>query len=291
MLRPTPVKAGPESIAPLRWRAKKSARALCSLGGDAARRLLPRAPLRVLTYHRICKHPRDPFSIAPLEFETMMEYLANRHLAVGVDAVDDALSNTDSGGTQVVVTIDDIEDNVYENAFPVLERLKVPAVLFPVVGMVGQPGFVTWAQLREMAEAGMTIGSHTMTHRQLAQLSEDEARTELEDSRNRLSDELGVPIDTLAYPFGTRAAIAPWLGPLVEQAGYRYAFTSIHGGVRPGAEPPFLPRVKVEAGDSARHFRRLVAGAMDLWRVVDEGLVFLQRPAEGREGQAADPRS
>ena len=285
------MKAGPESIAQLRWRAKKSARALCGLGGPAATHLLPRSPLRVLTYHRICKYPRDPFSIAPLEFETMMEHIAYRDLAVGVDAIDDALSPTPSDETKVLVTIDDIETNVYENAYPILNRMKIPAILFPVVGMVGKPGFVTWDQLREMAEGGMTIGSHTMTHRQLAQLSPEEARTELEDSRKRLSDELGVPIETLAYPFGTRAAIAPWLGPLVEQAGYRYAFTSIHGGLRTGAEPAFLPRVKVEAGDSPRHFRRLVAGAMDLWRVVDEGLVFLQRPAEGREGQSADARS
>ena len=49
-------------------------------------------------------------------------------------------------------------------AFPALIELGLRATFFVVPTLVGTPGYVTWAQLREMAAAGMEIGSHSLTH-------------------------------------------------------------------------------------------------------------------------------
>ena len=276
------VEAGATSIPQLRWHIKRVARRGVGMVGAVAVR---RRSLRVLTYHRIEAHPRDPFSVPPAAFARQMAAVAASGRAVDLDRLLERLGAPDDDRSDgLLVTIDDLESSVVANGLPTLIEHGVPAVAFPIVSMIDQPGFVTSAQLREFADAGVEIGSHTMTHRRLARLEPSEARAELVDSRARLEDLLGRRVRALAYPFGTKAAIAAWLSDVVDDAGYEVAFTSLHGTVQTGADARFLPRVKVESGDSDRLFHRLIDGALDPWRLVDEGLGFLQRPQQGSEG-------
>ncbi len=115
---------------------------------------------------------------------------------------------------------------------------------------------LTWAQAREMRESGVfEFGSHTMSHRDLAELTADEARRELAESRSALDRELGGAAAAFAYPYGSGAA-RPDLRALVREAGYRYDFSIIHGvsawpwDFRRGA----LKRLYVKAGDSMLDF-------------------------------------
>ena len=282
MTGPPVVEAGGVSVTPARWHLKRVARRGIGLVGAAANR---RAAARVLTYHRIEQHSRDPFSVPPHVFAVQMAALRRSGRLTGLDGLAAVLNDEpDASRDALCVTIDDLERSVFTNGLPALVEHGVPAVAFPIVAMIGQPGFVTAAQVREMADAGVEIGSHTMTHRRLGRLEPAVVLAELRESRMRLEDLLGQRVRALAYPFGTKAAIAPWLDDLVEEAGYAFAFTSLHGAVRPGADRMRLPRVKVESGDSERLFGRLLDGALDPWRLVDEGLGFLQRPQDGSEG-------
>ncbi len=89
--------------------------------------------------------------------------------------------------------------------------------------------FMTWDDARSLATAGMSIGSHTLTHRALARLSEDEQRHELTTSRARIRDEIGRDVDALAYPYGWPGAIDATTLRLAREAGYRAAFTATEG--------------------------------------------------------------
>lgn len=281
------VEAGAASIPALRWHVKRAARRGVGLVGTMAVR---RRSLRVLTYHRIESHQRDPFSVPPSAFAAQMASLAASGRLVDLDRVLTRLDGSaDDPPDGLVVTIDDLESSVVDNGLPALVDHGVPAVAFPIVSMIDRPGFVTSSQLHEMADAGIEIGSHTMTHRRLARLQSADAAAELVDSKARLEDILGRPVRALAYPFGTKSAVAPWLGELVAEAGYAVAFTSLHGTVQADTDPWFVPRVKVESGDSDRLFARLIDGGLDPWRLVDEGLGFLQRPQQGSEGTAHTP--
>jgi peptidoglycan/xylan/chitin deacetylase (PgdA/CDA1 family) len=63
--------------------------------------------------------------------------------------------------------------------------------------------FMTWKELQELAnDPFVEIGAHTLTHRSLHQLSENEAGDEIEQSRRILKQKLGVEIEHFAYPFG-----------------------------------------------------------------------------------------
>jgi peptidoglycan/xylan/chitin deacetylase (PgdA/CDA1 family) len=137
------------------------------------------------------------------------------------------------------VTFDDAFRSVV-NALPILERLGVPATVFACAGYAeqGRPldvpelaaeasahpdelATMSWDELRALRERGVEIGSHTVSHPHLPQLSEAEIQSELTDSRARLEDELGEPCRFLAYPYGEHDAR---VRAAARRAGYAAAF-------------------------------------------------------------------
>lgn len=90
--------------------------------------------------------------------------------------------------------------------------------------------FLDWREAREMAAAGMDIGAHTHSHRNLGHLSLTAQITELDLSRRRLEFEMGRRVDVLAYPYGTRDSLGRDTSFALRATGYRAAF-SCYGGL------------------------------------------------------------
>jgi peptidoglycan/xylan/chitin deacetylase (PgdA/CDA1 family) len=264
------------SVSRLRWAAKKSARA-----GVAALTAAPAAlgagGVRVLTYHRFEAGLRTPFSLSPEAFDGQMAALARSGAAVSLaDVAAFVAGRTSLPRGAVLVTIDDGDPSVLEAAVPVLQRWRIPSVLFTIAGAPDAYRVMSDAQLREVAAAGVEIGSHSLTHRSMARLPRAEAAHEARASKLRLEDVLGAPVTAFAYPFGTRLDYSAETTEVLREAGYTLGFTSQHGAVRPGLDPLQLPRVKVEAGDPAWMFPLMRRGALDAWAVVDATAARLQ---------------
>ncbi len=85
---------------------------------------------------------------------------------------------------------------------------------------------MSWCELKELAEDGHEIGSHTMTHPILTQCSEDEIDYEVRGSRALIEKRLGTEIRSFCYPDGARDKRAV---SAVRRAGYRYAVTTAFG--------------------------------------------------------------
>ncbi len=100
---------------------------------------------------------------------------------------------------------------------------------------------LTWAQIREMREFGIEIGSHTRTHPRLSMLSADEAWGELVVSKRRLADALQCEIESLAYPYGGAADVSHAICVMARAAGYNNAFASYPESARLN-EPLLRPR-------------------------------------------------
>lgn len=278
-----------------RWVVKKAARQGLALGSWAsgsmrARRLirnaLGRGPrLRVLTYHRIGHEPREAFCVTPGDFEAQVRFLADRGLAASLDdVIAFVAARAELPDGACLVTIDDGCLSTLTEALPILERHGVPAVAFVSAALVGADydglpeRYLGWEELRELASSGVVeIGSHAHTHRSLGLMDLEEARREATESKATLEDELGREVRSFAYPFGTRTDFHAGTERALADAGYRVAFNSMHGAVRPGMDPISLPRIKVEGGEGLWMFRLLSQGAMDPWRVVDQNLWRLQR--------------
>jgi len=152
------------------------------------------------------------------------------------------------------VTFDDGYAAVGRIAWPLLLELQVPMTLFVVAGAIGQSNHWDQAQgdclepmadavlLRELADAGVEIGSHTMSHARLTACSNAELHTEIVDAKQKLEDLLGRPVPGFSYPYGAwdarvRAAVI--------DAGYRYATATILGPVATDTDPYLIPRVNM----------------------------------------------
>ena len=115
-------------------------------------------------------------------------------------------------GTASLTFDDGLADN-YMTLLPLLRRLAAPATVFVVTCWLGgvHPG-ATWAriltveELRALHTAGLEIGGHTVTHRDLTGLSRADAAMEFEDCRRALEEILDANVKVAAYPFGNADA-------------------------------------------------------------------------------------
>jgi peptidoglycan/xylan/chitin deacetylase (PgdA/CDA1 family) len=105
--------------------------------------------------------------------------------------------------------------------------------------------------LRPLTADGFTIGSHTLTHRHLADLRDDECRHELLESKRRLEDVLGSEVRHLAYPYGSTSDL---VRQRAMECGYRTACTTVEGISTAADDLLVLRRVSVCGGDSLADF-------------------------------------
>jgi peptidoglycan/xylan/chitin deacetylase (PgdA/CDA1 family) len=188
----------------------------------------------VLCYHAVSDSWADELAVPAQALESHVAGLLRRGYR-GVTA-SEALAGR---ARSLHVTFDDAYKSV-EAGLAVLERLGIPATVFACSGYAedGQPldvpelaeealahpeemATMTWEELRGLAERGVEIGSHTITHPHLTRLSDAELRRELGDSRTRLEDELGRACAMLAYPYGENDAR---VRDAAHRAGYAAAF-------------------------------------------------------------------
>lgn len=108
-----------------------------------------------------------------------------------------------TGRTDVAVTFDDGNSSDVEIALPRLRERGLHATFFVLAGRLGQPGMLSVGAVRELADAGMTIGSHGWAHRDWRALRRADVDTELRRAPAVLAEISGQPVDSVAIPFGS----------------------------------------------------------------------------------------
>jgi len=102
-------------------------------------------------------------------------------------------------------------------------------------------------ELIRLAEAGMGIGAHTLTHPVLAQCSESEARREIQGSKVEIERALGRPVWAFAYPFCHPSTMGEREVRMAQEAGFTCAFLNVGGGSADRSRPLELRRTHVSA--------------------------------------------
>jgi peptidoglycan/xylan/chitin deacetylase (PgdA/CDA1 family) len=216
----------------------------------------------VLCYHAVAQGEPQRLAVRREVLESQLRSLLRRGYrpVTAVEAVE-------GRGRLLHVTFDDAYRSVVDT-LPLLAALGVPATIFACSGYArdGRPfdvpelrddaaadptAFATldWATLRAATSEGVEVGSHTVSHPHLPQLSDAELDRELRESKAELEDELGAPCRHLAYPYGeqddrVRAA--------ARRAGYDAAFAVEGRGRR---DRFAVPRLAVYRHDTAVGFR------------------------------------
>ena len=103
---------------------------------------------------------------------------------------------------EVRLTFDDGNTSDLSVALPMLVERGLTASFFVIAGWLGQPGSLAADDVRALAEAGMTIGTHGMQHRSWRSLDEEGYRDELDEAREVLEAAAGARIDEAACPYG-----------------------------------------------------------------------------------------
>lgn len=160
----------------------------------------------------------------------------------------------------VALTFDDGYASFLDYAMPVLRRYDFPATVYAVSNHVGHraqwlskvpglaiPDLMSAAQLREIRALGVTIGSHTVSHAKLAELSPERQAQELTDSKAALEDLLGEEVAHLCYPYGSFDSNAV---RTAAESGYVSATTCLRGSAEPLDHPLVLPRKAISFGDN-----------------------------------------
>jgi peptidoglycan/xylan/chitin deacetylase (PgdA/CDA1 family) len=242
----------------------------------AARR---RPRLTVLGWHRI-DDSGTPLSTPVSVFERQLDVLAR--LGADVLPLDAAVHRLAAGNLPdlaVALTFDDGYASVLETAWPRLRQRDLPATLFGVAGYfdggrrfpwdrtggeVESSRLATADEIRAAARDGLDVGSHTLSHRWLPWLSEDELAHELRASRAALEDVLGRRVGSIAYPMGGwDARVRDAAG----DAGYAIGIT-VDRGTNPQHQDQLALR-RAFAPRTVPDFELLMAGAYTWLRPLD----------------------
>lgn len=220
---PAVISESPQSDEPL----PSSSASICensAAQGQASQKSVLRS-IPVLMYHSVAYEKNNPVRIPQEKFKEQMKYLKDN--GYSTLSLDDLYSYFEEGISvpekSVVLTFDDGYEDNYKNAYPILKEYSFKASIFIITDSIDKKSYLTSSELKELDENGISIESHTVTHRKLQELSYDEQLKELENSKEILEKLLNKKVIYAAYPYGSynkdtiKAA---------KDAGYTMAFTT-----------------------------------------------------------------
>ncbi len=241
----------------------------------------PRPGIPILMYHSISREEergRGPYfrtCTDPTIFENQIKYLArNGYEAINLDeAIQRIEAPSPNARKAVVLTFDDGYEDFYTEAFPVLSAFRYTATVFLPTAYIGDTAqafngteCLTWSHVRELQNAGIEFGSHTVTHPQLATLPKESVKRELWCSRTEVEDRLGAPVRSFSYPYAFPEANREFKREFREMliaAGYCNGVSTIIGRLSRRSDRCVLERLPVNSGDDSGFLKAKLEGGYD----------------------------
>lgn len=204
----------------------------------------PQVP--VLAYHLINIPAGGEYNVSEADFTDQMKWLADNgyHSISPAQLVAAITTGAPLPPHPVCLTFDDNQVSPYIHALPILKFYGFTAAFFIQTVTIGKDGFMDAAQIKDLADSGFTIGSHTWDHRILPQQIDSELQRQLDLSSDDLTAILGHPPDYLSYPSGLydqRVVDA------LKAHGYKGAFR-LHDRDDPVVAPAFMIPRQIIAG-------------------------------------------
>ena len=205
----------------------------------------------IMMYHSVSLSDAGPLnSVTPQAFENQMAFLKKNHYRVISlnDLIEGKRRNKKFSHKTVVITFDDGYQDNFKYAYPVLRKYNFPATIFLISDLVGvAPQVLTWPQIKEMNENGINFGSHTRHHAYLPDISQEQLKDEIVNSKRIIEEHLGKSVYSFSYPIG---GFSEKIKSVVARAGYLAAVTTNRGSDRYDVDPYELNRVRIKSWDS-----------------------------------------
>lgn len=219
---------------------------------------------RILCYHSVGTPEWGVNDVSPAVFRRQLEIALQ--LGYRFVLAEEIVAGR-AGPKSLAITFDDGLKGVLEHAAPVMRELNIPWTLFVVTDWLdGRHAFrhdtmLSWKDLEKLANTGVNIGSHSVSHPNFASLSSDQVTAELDDSRRLIDSHLGIRPDTFAIPMGRFRDWSQEASRIAAGLGYRTIFSQAEN-LRP---PGTVPRTFITRLDGERFFRAAIRGKFDDW--------------------------
>lgn len=195
---------------------------------DAAT-ILNRPQVPILCYHQIrdwkasdSKRAKD-YIVPPSNFEEQMKLLAYNgyHSILPDQLYDYLLYGKALPGKPIMISFDDTRAEQFTLAREEMNKYGFKGVYFIMTVSLGKPGYMTKQEVKELADEGNVVGSHTWDHSNVKNYSGEDWKIQIDKPSQELEKITGRPIQYFAYPFGlwNREAIEQ-----LKQRGFKAAF-------------------------------------------------------------------
>ena len=213
----------------------------------------------ILAFHRVNDYDINPLTTPIRMFDELMQTIQQRYNPVPLQFIIDRLKKGKKIPPQTIaITFDDgYRDNLLYAA-PILKKYDIPATFFVTSGYINTQRIfpwdtasnmphpnMTWEEVRELQRMGFEIGSHTINHVNLGEVAESKAIREINQSKEKIEDQVDAPVTTIAIPFGKKDCVPPNTEKIIQEAGYQASFMLRGGKVTEKSNPYYLPRVPI----------------------------------------------
>lgn len=216
------------------------------------------------------------YVVTQAELRAQMLWLKNR--GYRPKSVGRALRDPDEDPSCVVLTFDDGCETDALIAAPILAEFGFTATSYVVVSNLGRPGYLTAAQLRELADSGFEVGCHSMTHAYLTDLQAPGLQVEILEAKERLEQKIGRRVDHFSCPGGRWS---PEVARVAKEAHYHSVATSRVATNSRETNPFRLARLAVKRGITLNDFDQLCRGKGLFVRRTEEMALFVAKAALG----------
>ena len=202
---------------------------------------------RILMYHMISEHKKkskfNGLRVDPSLFEKQIKYLIDNNWSFYT--MNELIENKDTlAKKSIAITFDDGYEDNFTNAFKILKKYNIKATIYLVVnrhnrewsskrkaknndGKLMYEPKIKDSQVQEMIDSGLIeIASHTLTHDNLASISQKQKLDEICKSKEIIENTFNIKCDSFCYPFGIMDK-EDW--KIVKDANYTNATTTKKG--------------------------------------------------------------
>jgi peptidoglycan/xylan/chitin deacetylase (PgdA/CDA1 family) len=241
----------------------------------------------ILMYHSISDtkedgvHPYYQINTSPRVFAEHMRFLHENNYSVISLSEAVTLLSVSTSTTQplnhstnlarfAVLTFDDGYMDFFASAFPILKNYGFTATVFLPTAFIDKsvPGLkgkehLSWSEVRELQEEGITFGSHTINHPQLQSLSRDQVEYEISKSKEIIEERTGKTVVFFCYPYKFPEQDQKFVGllkTLLQTTGYQACTTTRIGCASDSTDYFFLSRLPINSGDDISFLKAKISG-------------------------------
>ncbi len=219
-----------------------------------------RAPITILTYHRVADDGANDWTTSRTAFAQDMKWLQEHVELVSLEEAQQRIRSRRNEQPCVSITFDDGYAVNCEYAIPLLLDKRIPVTYFVcteailhatpfahdlLMGNRLTPN--TLSEVRALADAGFSIGAHSRTHADFGRITDLEVlRDELVTAGEELQAAIGHPIHYFAFPFGGYTNLNAHAFHIAYEVGYEGVCSAYGGYNFPGDDGFHLQRISVD---------------------------------------------